>query len=90
MAPGRTAEVFCKQVHTAVARSKRRGRITLVIADTLKTHTSAGSLLVRSMLTELKEHVYLVSTPASDPDANRIEWHRPRLATDGDTYSSPQ
>ena len=47
VAPGRTAEVFCKQVHTAVARSKRRGRITLVIADTLKTHTSAGSLLVR-------------------------------------------
>ena len=26
------------------------------------------------MLTELKEHVSLVYTPAYDPDANRIEW----------------
>jgi len=26
------------------------------------------------MLTELQEHLYLVYTPAYDPDANRIEW----------------
>jgi hypothetical protein len=26
------------------------------------------------MLTELKEQLYLVYTPAYDPDANRIEW----------------
>jgi hypothetical protein len=26
------------------------------------------------MLTELQEHLYLVHTPAYDPDANRIEW----------------
>ncbi len=74
VAPGRTAEVFCEQVRAAVARSKRRGRIAIVIADNLKTHTPAGSLLVRSMLIELQEHLYLVSTPAYDPDANRIEW----------------
>ena len=43
-----------------VARPKRRGRIALVITDNLKTHTSAGSLLERSLLTELKEHLYLV------------------------------
>jgi hypothetical protein len=30
-------------------------------ADNLKTHTSAGSLLVRSMLTKLKEHLYLAT-----------------------------
>ena len=66
--------MFCEQVRAAVARSKRRERIALVITDNLKTHTSAGSLLVRSMLTELKEHLYLVYTPAYDPDANRIEW----------------
>jgi transposase len=71
---GRTADVFCQQVRTAVARSKQRGRVAIVIADNLKTHTSAGSLLVRSMLTELKEHLRLVYTPAYDPDANRIEW----------------
>ena len=74
VAAGRTADVFCQQVCSAVARSKQRGRVVIVIADNLKTHTSAGSLLVRSMLTELKEHLYLVSTPAYDPDANRIEW----------------
>jgi transposase len=74
VAPGRTADVFCEQVRYAVARSKQRGRVAIVIADNLKIHTSAGSLLVRSMLTELKEHLHLVYTPAYDPDANRIEW----------------
>jgi transposase len=62
------------QVYIGFYSSKGRGRIALVITDNLKTHTSAGSLLVRSMLTELKEHLYLVYTPAYDPDANRIEW----------------
>jgi transposase len=74
VAAGRTAEVFCEQVRAAVARSKQRGRVAIVMADNLKTHTSAGSLLVRSMLTEFQEHLYLVYTPAYDPDANRIEW----------------
>ena len=62
------------QVRAAVVRSKQRGRIAIVIADNLKTHTPVGSLLVRSMLTELQEHLYLVYTPAYDPEANRIEW----------------
>ncbi len=52
-----------------------------MIADNLKTHTPAGSLLVRSLLSEFKDQLYLVYTPAYDPDANRIEWHGPRLAT---------
>jgi len=47
---GRTAEVFCEQVRAAVARSQRRGRVAIVLADNLKTHTTAGSLLVRHML----------------------------------------
>jgi transposase len=74
IAPGRTAAAFCEQVRAAVARSKRRGRVAIVIADNLKVHTPAGSLLVRSLLTELQEHLALVYTPAYDPDANRIEW----------------
>jgi transposase len=74
VAAGRTAEVFCEQVRAAVARSTRRGRVALVITDNLRAHTAAGSLLVRSMLAELKEQLYLVYTPAYDPDANRIEW----------------
>ncbi|HEX4205314.1 MAG TPA: transposase [Ktedonobacteraceae bacterium] len=74
VAPGRTADVFCEQVRAAVTRSKQRGRVAIVIADNLRTHTPAGSLLVRSMLTELQEHLHLVYTPAYDPDANRIEW----------------
>lgn len=74
VAPGRTTDVFCEQVRAAVARSKQRGRVAIVMADNLRTHTSAGSLLVRALLTELKEHLHLVYTPAYDPDANRIEW----------------
>jgi transposase len=62
-----------------VTRSTSRGRVAIIIADNLKTHTVQGSLLVRSMLTELKEQLSLVYTPAYDPDANRIEWHGPRL-----------
>ncbi len=72
--PGALPMCDVAQVRAAVARSTRRGRVAIVIADNLKTHTSAGSLLVRSMLTELQEHLYLVHTPAYDPDANRIEW----------------
>ena len=78
------------QVRTAVARSKQRGRVAIVIADNLKTHTAAGSLLVRSLLSELKDQLYLVYTPAYDPDANRIEWHGPRPTTGRDASSSPQ
>ncbi len=65
---------FDGQVRTAVARSKARGRVAMIIADNLKTHTAQGSLLVRSMLTELSDQLSLVYTPAYDPDANRIEW----------------
>ena len=46
----------------------------MIIADNLKIHTAVGSLLVRRMLTELSDQLYLVYTPAYDPDANRIEW----------------
>ncbi len=62
------------QVHAAVARSNRRGRVAMLIADNLRIHTAQGSRLVRSMLTELSGQVYLVYTPAYDPDAHRIEW----------------
>lgn len=57
-----------------MARSKQRGHVAIVIADNLKAHTPAGSLLVRSLLSEFKDYLYLVYTPAYDPDANRIEW----------------
>src|SRR2546422_3336021 len=72
LAPGRTADVFCEQVRAAVARSKQHGRVAIVIADNLKTHTPAGSLLVRRMLTEFQEHLYVVYKPAYDTDSNRI------------------
>jgi hypothetical protein len=49
IAPARTADAFCEQVRAAVARSKRRGRVAIVIADNLRAHTPTGSLLVRSM-----------------------------------------
>jgi hypothetical protein len=74
LAPGRTADVFCAQVRAAVARSCARGRMAMVIVDNLRTHTPAGSKLVRQMLAELQDHLRLIYTPAYDPDANRIEW----------------
>jgi hypothetical protein len=74
LAPGRTAAIFCAQVRAAVARSRAQGRMALVIVDNLRTHTPAGSKLVRQMLAELHDHLRLIYTPAYDPDANRIEW----------------
>ena len=74
LAPGRTADVFCAQVRAAVARSRAQGRMAIVIVDNLRTHTPAGSKLVRQMLAELHDHLRLLYTPAYDPDANRIEW----------------
>jgi hypothetical protein len=59
----RTADVFCEQVRAAMTRSKQRGRVAIVIADNLRIHTPAGSLLVRSLLSEFKDHLYLVYTP---------------------------
>jgi hypothetical protein len=47
-------------VRAAVASSKQRGRVAIVIADNLRTHTPAGSLLVRSLLSEFKDHLYVV------------------------------
>lgn len=74
LAPGRTADVFCAQIRAAVARSRAQGRMAIVIADNLRTHTAAGSKLVRQMLSELHDDLRLIYTPAYDPDANRIEW----------------
>jgi transposase len=74
LAPGRTAAAFCAQVRAAVARSRARGRLAIVMADNLRTHTAAGSKLVRQMLAELEGQLQVVYTPAYDPDANRIEW----------------
>jgi transposase len=74
LAPGRTAAPFCEQLARAVARSQARGRIALVIADNLGTHTPRHSLLVRQMLAACKGVLHLIYTPAYDPEANRIEW----------------
>ena len=85
VAPGRTAEVFCEQVRAAVTRSKQRGRVAIVIADNLRTHPAAGSLLVRSMLTAFQEQLSIVYTPAYDPDANRHSMALACLAPGRDT-----
>ena len=73
-APGRTADVFCAQGRAAVARSRAQGRRALVLVDNRRTHTPAGSKLVRQLLAEWHDHLRSLSTPAYDPDANRIEW----------------
>ena len=74
LAPGRTADAFRAQGRAAVERSRIRGRAAIVVADNAGTHTVAGSKQVRAMVAELGDRLHLVSTPAYDPDANRIEW----------------
>jgi transposase len=74
LAPSRAAEPFCAQLRAAAARSAQRGRVAIVLADNLKTHTPCGSRLVRELLAELQGQLYLVYTPSYDPEANRIEW----------------
>jgi len=71
---GRRAAPLCDQLRRAVARSRSRGRIAMVILDNLGIHTPKGSLLLRGLLEELGERLVLVYTPTYDPDANRIEW----------------
>jgi len=74
LADGRRAVPFCDQLRRAVARSRSRGRIAMVILDNLGIHTPKGSRLLRGLLEELGEDLVLVYTPTYDPDANRIEW----------------
>jgi DDE superfamily endonuclease len=74
LADGRRAVPLCAQLRRAVARSRSRGRIAMVILDNLGIHTPKGSRLLRALLAELGEELVLVYTPTYDPDANRIEW----------------
>lgn len=74
---GRCAAPFCAQLRCAVARSTARGRRALVLLDNLSIHTPRGARLLRALLQETnagEERLVLVSTPAYDPEANRIEW----------------
>jgi transposase len=72
--PQRTADLFCEQLRAALARSQQRGRVALVLADNLRTHTPRGSLLVRRLLAAAHGQLRLVYTPAYDAEANRMEW----------------
>ena len=74
LADGRRAVPFCDQLRRAVARSRQRGRVAMVVLDNLGIPTPKGSRLLRGLLAELGEELVLVYTPTYDPDANRIEW----------------
>jgi transposase len=74
LADGRRATPLCAQLRRAVARSRQRGRIAMVILDNLGIHTPKGSRLLRELLAEVGGDLVLVYTPTYDPDANRIEW----------------
>jgi hypothetical protein len=73
-APGRRAQPLVDQISALVARSRARGRATIVVYDNLRIHTPAGSLVLRAFLAAHPGAITLVYTPAYDPDANRIEW----------------
>jgi transposase len=74
LADGRRAAPLVAQLRRAVARSRSRGRIAMVVLDNLGIHTPKGSRLLRALLEELGGELVLVYTPTYDPDANRIEW----------------
>jgi DDE superfamily endonuclease len=74
LADGRRAAPLGAQLRRAVARSRSRGRIAMVILDNLSIHTPKGSRLLRGLLAEVGQDLVLVDTPTYDPDANRIEW----------------
>ena len=52
LADGRRAVPFCEQLRRAVARSRSRGRIAMVILDNLGIHTPKGSRLLRARRSE--------------------------------------
>ena len=79
VADGRRAVPLVAQLRRAVARSRSRGRVAMVILDNLGIHTPKGSRLLRGLLEELGEQLVLVYTPTYDPDANRIQWLRRAL-----------
>ncbi len=70
VAPGRTADVFCEQVRVAVARSKQRGRVAMVIADNLKTHTAASR---RTCIWCTRPPMTLMPTASNGSGASRDE-----------------
>jgi hypothetical protein len=63
LADGRRAVPLCAQLRRAVARSRWRGRIAMVILDNLGIHTPKGSRLLRGLLAELGGDLVLVYTP---------------------------
>jgi transposase len=73
IAPGRTADAFCRQLDHLVARSRGRGRIALVLVDNLRVHTPPGSKRLRATLAQHGDALRLVYTPAYDPEANPTE-----------------
>ena len=86
VAPGRTADVGCR------TSARSRGSLQTSRAhhyrdDGSSQNAHVGRVPARAQHARpsLKECLYLVYTPAYDPDANRIEWHGPRLATGRDT-----
>lgn len=49
LADGRTAAPFCAQLRRAVARSRSRGRVALVLLDNLGIHTPRRSTVLRDL-----------------------------------------
>jgi hypothetical protein len=67
LADSRRAAPLCAQLRRAVARSRSRGRVAMVILDNLGIHTPKGSRLLRGLLEELGEQLVLVYTPDLRP-----------------------
>jgi transposase len=74
---GRDAALFCTHLDE-LRRAFRRYKVIHVICDNVRTHTAAGSLLVRAYLAEWRGRVKVHYLPKYAPECNPIErvWWR--------------
>jgi len=70
----RDRATFCALVEDCIARSKGRGRQTILIVDWAKIHTPEGAKAVRQLLERQGSNLELVYLPKYSPDLQPQEW----------------
>ncbi len=73
LAPKRSAPPFTEQLRRELAGSQAGGRVAVAVADNARTHTPGGSLLLRQLLADTEDELYLVYTPRYGPQWQPIE-----------------
>ncbi len=69
----RNAEAFCQLVEKCMARSARRKRRVIMVADGAKIHTPEGSRLVAELLAKYGRQLHLRYVPGYSPECSPME-----------------